>query len=51
LEKENKEEENRELRQKLDGRIERWVSVEYNAPPFGRTAENSFSLDAGRYRP
>jgi len=37
------EEENAELRQKLDGWIERWVTVEYNARLFGKNATNSSS--------
>jgi hypothetical protein len=36
------EKENAELRQKLDGRIERWVTVEYNARLFGKNADKLF---------
>lgn len=36
------EKENSELRQKLDGWIERWVTVEYNARLFGKNADKLF---------
>lgn len=36
------ERENEELRRKLDGWIERWVTVEYNARLFGKTADKLF---------
>ena len=37
------EKENAELRQKLDGWIERWVTVEYNARLFGKNADKLFA--------
>lgn len=36
------ERENKELRQKLDRWIERWVTVEHNARLFGKTADKLF---------